>query len=145
MNDIELLPNPRSNNPIDDYTEVKPSNIHGLGLFARKFIPKDTIWWNARPKDVLVITKDQFLNLDSSHKNSLIDDFIHNLLHYSYYDNNLDALIFSLDNSRFVNHSFSPNSGGSKDGYIFSVRAIKIFTQEKKSQRITQNIHSVLG
>ena len=31
-------------NPIEEYAEVKKSKIHGLGLFAKKLIPKGTIW-----------------------------------------------------------------------------------------------------
>ncbi len=38
-----------SNNPIKEYVEVRPSKIHGLGLFAKRFIPKGTILWHARP------------------------------------------------------------------------------------------------
>lgn len=102
-------------NPIEKYTEVRPSKIHGLGLFAKKFIPKGTIWWHARPQDVLIITKDQFLTLDASHKSSLMNNFMQNLLTYSYYERELDALIFCLDDSRFINHSPNPNSGASED------------------------------
>ena len=107
--------NTKATNPIVEYTYVKPSEIHGLGLFAKKFIPKGMIWWHARPQDVLVITMDQFLTLDTSHKTSLMKDYIHTLLTYSYYERELDALIFCLDDSRFVNHSFNANSGASED------------------------------
>jgi len=44
-----------------------------------------------------------------------IDEFLHNLLTYSYYERDFDSLIFCLDNSRFVNHSFNANSGASED------------------------------
>lgn len=115
MNDIEILYNNSPINPIEEYAEVKSSDIHGLGLFAKKFIPKGTIWWHARPQDVLVITKDQFLILDSSRKTPLIKNFIHTLLTYSYYERTLDALIFCLDNSRYVNHSVNWNSHISED------------------------------
>jgi len=102
-------------NPIDEYAEVRSSNIHGLGLFAKKLIPKGTIWWHARPQDVLIISKDQFLILDTSHKSSLIENYMQSLLTYSYYERDLDALIFCLDNSRFVNHSLDPNTGASEN------------------------------
>jgi SET domain-containing protein len=102
-------------NPIEEYTEVRPSKIHGLGLFAKKFIPKGTIWWHARPQDVLIITKAQFLTLDDSHKSSLLTNYLQSLLTYSYYERVLDALIFCMDNSRYVNHSFNANSGASED------------------------------
>jgi len=111
--------NTKATNPIEEFTYVKPSEIHGLGLFAKKFIPKSTMLWHARPQDVLIITKDQFLTLDTSYKSSSIKDYIHYLLTYSYYDRELDAIIFCLDNSRFINHSFNANSGISEDESSF--------------------------
>jgi len=107
--------NPHLNNPITKYTEVKQSRIHGLGLFAKTKIAKGTIWWHARPQDVLIITKKQFLIFDSSKKSRVMEEFMKSLLTYSYYERDLDALIFCLDNSRFVNHSFNANSGASED------------------------------
>lgn len=125
MKDIEIPYNPKPTNPIEEYTEVKLSDIHGLGLFAKKLIPKGTIWWYARPQDVLIISKDQFLILDSSHKTSQMRDFLHNILTYSYYEREFDSLIFCLDNSRFVNHSFNANSGASEDENEFCAVAIR--------------------
>jgi SET domain-containing protein len=125
MNDIEIPYNPNPSNPIEEYADVKPSDIHGLGLFAKKFIPKGTIWWHAREQDVLIITKDQFLKLDSSHKTPSMKNFIHTLLTYSYYERELDALIFCLDNSRFVNHSLNGNSGISEDENGFCAMALR--------------------
>jgi len=98
-------------NPFTEYTEVRPSKIHGFGLFVKKFIPKGTVWWHARPQDVSIITKEQFLILDNSKKTSLTDSYLECLLTYSYYDKVLDVLIFCLDDSKFVNHSIDPNSG----------------------------------
>jgi SET domain-containing protein len=104
-----------SKNPINIYCEVKKSKIHGLGLFAKRFIPKNTIWWHARPEDVLIISKAQFLTLEKSIKSPILEDYFKGLLTYSYYERELDALIFCLDDSRFVNHSFEDNSGASED------------------------------
>ena len=103
--------NQSSTNPISEYAEVRKSKIHGLGLFAKKLIPKGTVWWHARPRDVILITKDQFLILDNSEKTPLINNYLDCLLTYSYYDEILDVLIFCLDDSKFVNHSINPNSG----------------------------------
>ncbi|MFX0024126.1 MAG: SET domain-containing protein [Candidatus Hermodarchaeota archaeon] len=125
MTDIEIPYNKNPINPIDDHTEVKISGIHGLGLFAKKHITKGTIWWHARPQDVLIITKNQFLILDSSYKTSIMNRFMDNLLTYSYYERDLDALIYCLDNSRYVNHSFNANSGASEDENGFCAVAIK--------------------
>jgi SET domain-containing protein len=125
MNDNEIPYNPKLINPIDDNTEVKLSDIHGLGLFAKKCIPKGTIWWHARPQDVLIIGKEQFLIMESSCKTAIMDKFIEILLTYSYYERDFDALIFCLDNSRYVNHSFNANSGATEDENGFCAVAIK--------------------
>lgn len=110
MTDAKLSYNPSSINPIEKYTEVRPSKIHGIGLFAKKLIQKGTIWWYARPQDVLIFTKNQFQILETSHNSKLIDNFIHTLLIYSYYEREYDALILCLDDSRYVNHSYDANS-----------------------------------
>ncbi|MBY8990960.1 MAG: SET domain-containing protein [Candidatus Lokiarchaeota archaeon] len=102
-------------NPIKEYAEVKSSQIHGLGLFAKKLIPKKTIFWHARPQDVLIMTKDQFLILDASNKSPLMNNYIHCILTYSYYEKDTDTLVFCLDDSRYINHSSNANSGTSKD------------------------------
>jgi len=88
MKDAQIPYNPNPTNPIDEYAEIKLSDIHGLGLFAKKLIPKG-------------------------------------LLTYSYYERDLDSLIFCLDNSRFVNHSFNANSGASKDENGFCAAALR--------------------
>lgn len=98
-------------NPIEQYAEVRESSIHGLGLFAKRLIPKGTVWWHARQQDVLIITKSQFLMLDKVPKTPLIKNYIEILLTYAYYDEILDALIFCLDDSKYVNHSDKPNTG----------------------------------
>ncbi|MFX1314610.1 MAG: SET domain-containing protein [Promethearchaeota archaeon] len=125
MKNTKIPYNRTSINPIDDYTEVHRSKIHGLGLFAKKLIPKGTIWWHARPQDVLIITRDQFKTLDTSLKTSSMKSYIHIILTYSYYEENLDALIFCLDNSRFVNHSFNANSGASVNENGLSAVALR--------------------
>ncbi|MFX0057380.1 MAG: SET domain-containing protein [Candidatus Hodarchaeota archaeon] len=125
MKNINIPYNIKTKNPIEEYAMVQPSKIHGLGLFAKKIIPKGTIWWHARPQDVLIITKGQFLTLDSSHKSPTMENYMNSLLTYSYYERDLDALIFCLDDSRYVNHSFEANSGASEDENGFCAVAQK--------------------
>jgi SET domain-containing protein len=124
MKNAEIPYNLNLINPIDEYAEVKASDIHGLGLFTKKFITKGTIWWHARPQDVLIITKKQFLILESSHNTPTMKNFIEYLLTYSYYERDLDALVYCLDNSRYVNHSFYANSGASENENGFCAVAI---------------------
>jgi SET domain-containing protein len=112
-------------NPIKEYAEVRTSQIHGLGLFAKKFIPRKTIFWHARPQDVLIMTKEQFLILDASRKSPLTNNYIQCVLTYSYYEKDNDTLIFCLDDSRFINHSSNSNSGTSKEEHGFCAIADK--------------------
>lgn len=105
-----------TNNPVDEYTEVRLSPIEGFGLFAKKLIPEGFAWFHARQKDVIVITRDQYSVFENSFKPPLIyqprliNQFSRCLLTYSFYHPTLDALIFCLDNARYVNYSESPNS-----------------------------------
>jgi SET domain-containing protein len=125
MTNIKMSYNPTLINPIEEFTEVKPSKIHGLGLYAKKFMPKGTVWWHAREKDVLIVTKDQFQTLDSSAKSSSMENYITLLLTYSYYERDFDALVFCLDNCRYVNHSPNPNSGTPEDESPFRSVALR--------------------
>ncbi len=108
---MKLLHGLSSNNPIEEYTEVKESKIQGYGLFAKKLILKGTVLWHARAQDVLILHKEQFLTLansfraPASSRPRLIEPFIRCILKYSYFDSDADALVFCLDNARYMNHS----------------------------------------
>ncbi|MFW9950639.1 MAG: SET domain-containing protein [Candidatus Thorarchaeota archaeon] len=136
MEDYRIPYNLTPKNPIEDFCEVKKSNIHGLGLFARILIPKGTVWWHARPQDILIISKDQFLTIEKSIKTVLVENYLHSLLTYSYYERDLDALIFCLDDSRYVNHSFNDNSGASEDENGFCSVALRNI---QPGEEITEN------
>ena len=103
-------------NPIMEFTEVRESKIHGFGLFAKTVIPKNTVWWRAENKDVMILDKAQFTTLANSHRESSsdspnpINSFITCFLNYAAYDSDSDAFVLSLDNARLVNHSETPNS-----------------------------------
>ena len=125
MTDKNIPYNPSSINPIEEFVEVKPSKIHGLGLFAKKLIPKGTIWWHARVEDVLIINREQFITLESSVKSSQMENYMRILLTYSYYERDLDVLIFCMDNSRYINHSLNANSGPLDDESGFRSMALR--------------------
>lgn len=97
-------------NPINSLTEVRNSPVHGLGIFAKTNIPKGTIWWQARPCDVLLIEQDQFETLKTSHHSPVSKALLEAIYTYSYYSAEDDALILILDQARYTNHSFQPNS-----------------------------------
>lgn len=81
-------------------TKVKNSDLHGLGLFADEFIPKDTIIWKLNPSFDLLLGKDLY-NLSETAKKQV--------LHYAYFDNNYNKYVLCSDDARFFNHSNTPN------------------------------------
>jgi SET domain-containing protein len=97
-------------NPITELTEVRESSTHGLGVFAKTIIPKNTIWWRVSPNEIIHVNKANYEALQSSHQDQDIHAFISTILHFSYYVKQYDALLFIPDNGRLVNHSFEPNS-----------------------------------
>lgn len=89
-------------------TEVRPSPIHGLGLFAAEFIPDGTVTWRyldgfdqRLPESILSIlsgpAKEQFLK-------------------YSYVDPVTGLYELCADDARFFNHSENPNTAGVPSG-----------------------------
>ena len=110
MKEIKPEHNTTINNPINDLTEVRNSPLEGFGIFAKVFIPKGTIWWRAAPNDILLIKREQFLTFEDSKHSPLIESLRHCILLYSFYNKDYDALVFCLDNARYVNHSYTPNS-----------------------------------
>ncbi|MBF0120780.1 MAG: SET domain-containing protein-lysine N-methyltransferase [Desulfobacterales bacterium] len=99
----------------DELTEVKESNVHGLGLFAKKDIPKGTVWWQGiNGINIILINKSQYHIFRNSVENNLSSKLWEIINIYQYYSSSLDSLVVCLDNSRFVNHSDNPNSGSDK-------------------------------
>ncbi|OLS12370.1 MAG: hypothetical protein RBG13Loki_4019 [Promethearchaeota archaeon CR_4] len=98
-------------NPAFELTEVRPSTINGLGVFARKPIPRGTMWWWARPEDVVLLTQDQYMTLQRSVRTPAVQQFLDVYLLYAYYEAPFNSLVLILDNARHINHSYSPNSG----------------------------------
>ena len=80
---------------------AKPSPIHGVGLFAEEFIPKGTITWRFDPVWDIVFPKDEVEKMPESQRR-LIKFF-------AYFSSARQAYIYSIDDSRFLNHSTHPN------------------------------------
>jgi SET domain-containing protein len=96
-------------------TKVKESKIHGLGLFADEFIPKDT-----------VIFKESRFTLKFSEEEiqmwaGIQKDFI---LTYGYLQHGVYKC--SVDNDRFINHSDSPNTIDLDDFTVIAKEDIQI-------------------
>ena len=115
--------NPLPHNPITKYTEVKESRIHGLGLFAKTTISKGTIWWHARPQDVLIISKTQFLTLDASKKSHVMEEFIKN-----------DQEIRELENKKIIRKEKKITIKKNEKDWL--KKAILKEQQEKENEKI---------
>ena len=125
-----------ANQLVNEWTEVRPSKIAGLGLFAKKFMPKGTCWFQSKPEDQILITKQQYLTLLQSNDSPLTAGFLKAIKTYSYYEKHQDALVFCIDNARYVNHSTDPNSGGDEiDSPLKSVALRDI----QEGEEITEN------
>lgn len=80
-------------------TKVKPSEIHGTGLFADEFIPKGTIIFK-ESFFTKHFTQEQYESLPQLQR-----EFIS---HYCYFLGGVWRC--SMDNDRFMNHSENPNT-----------------------------------
>ena len=82
-------------------THLRPSSIHGIGVFAAERIPAGAEVWG--------FSSGFDLDLDPS----VVEDLPRHLqewfAHFGYVDFHLDRLIVCLDNARFINHSPAPN------------------------------------
>jgi SET domain-containing protein len=82
-------------------TELKPSSIHGIGVFAVAPIAAGTPIWRFEPG--------LDLDLDPALTHELPDHVRQFLTHFAYIDRYINRLILCFDNGRFVNHSDDPN------------------------------------
>ena len=82
-------------------TELRPSPLHGIGLFASAPIPRGTAVWRFTPG------LDQHLTMLKSSAWSRTSDAFS--ITYGYLDRSTKRLILCFDNARFTNHSESPN------------------------------------
>ena len=97
------------------YTELKfVSPEIGYGIFATAFIPKGTITW---VKDELdrIIPKEDLGKMSAANQE--------NLLKYSY-RNSAGDYVFCWDLTRYVNHSYNPNSMLTTMGFEIALRDI---------------------
>ena len=90
--------------------EVRPSAIHGLGVFAAADIPSGTVWWTADVAEMITISRPQFEALVGSASSPASDALIAGIQEYSFYVEDLDLMILIPDDGRYVNHSDQPNS-----------------------------------
>jgi SET domain-containing protein len=81
-------------------TEVKPSDLHGMGVFAAHDIVEGTAVWQYNPIIDRIIQKDEIRDLP--------EHILDHLKHRAYIDITGNYVI-SLDNNQYFNHSYEPN------------------------------------
>lgn len=94
--------------PFKVETEIKKSNITnaGLGVFTKEFIKKGSSVWYYNKSSVLELTNEQLETI----KNSEHHEFNRYLTEYMYFNTGLNKSIIDLDNTKFINHSYEPNT-----------------------------------
>ncbi|HMP85612.1 MAG TPA: SET domain-containing protein [Candidatus Paceibacterota bacterium] len=80
---------------------LKKSGIHGIGLFAKENIPKGKKVWEFTIGFDLSMSKDEVDSLSDAAKEQF--------LNYAYISKDTGKYILCSDDSRFFNHSNTPN------------------------------------
>ena len=81
---------------------AKPSKIQGVGLFADEKIPKGTITWRFNPRFDILFDLEEVRQMSPGHR-ELIE-------RYAYLSTTTGKYVYSIDDSRFTNHSSTNNN-----------------------------------
>jgi SET domain-containing protein len=82
-------------------TKLGQSKIEGIGLFADQFIPKGTVTWKFDPRFDIYFESGEVEKMSELQKDLII--------HFAYLSKKSGKYVYSLDNTRFTNHSARPN------------------------------------
>ncbi|MFW6079231.1 MAG: SET domain-containing protein [Gemmatimonadota bacterium] len=82
-------------------TRLAPSSIHGIGIFADRFIPEGTTVWAFVSGFDLVVDPDELSRLSEPARRQFRK--------YSYLDPHLRKYVLCFDDARFMNHADEPN------------------------------------
>lgn len=82
-------------------TKIAPSKIQGIGLFADQFIAKGTVTWKFDLRFDLYFSTDQVNDMPATQKELILT--------YAYLSKVSGKYVYSIDNTRFTNHSANPN------------------------------------
>ena len=99
---------------------LKPSNLHGIGVFTEEDISKNFCIVEASPLLDINLTEEQFSCLTSKEQEEI--------KHHGHFDKVLNKWHVDFDMTRFANHSVDCNlkqSYNEKGYHISSVRDIK--------------------
>jgi SET domain-containing protein len=82
-------------------TKLDLSGIHGIGLFADEFIPKDTVIWKFNALIDLRCSEEEIQKLSRDSRRQIEK--------YSYREKHSGLYVLCGDDARFFNHSTTPN------------------------------------
>ena len=83
-------------------TKIAPSAIHGMGLFAEEFIPKEAVIWKFVAGFDKTFTREQIESFPPA---------VHVFLtKYAYFSKKTGRYRLDSDNGRYFNHSKTPNT-----------------------------------
>lgn len=80
-------------------TDVRPSSVHGRGVFARDFVPCGTVVWVMDRDSTLALTRAQWAVLSASESDDLSNAF-----RWHGFEEQ-EHIVVDLDNARYLNHS----------------------------------------
>jgi len=83
-------------------TALKASRLHGIGLFAAERIPANTVIWRFDPAFDLHFPKAAYASAPAVQK--------HHIDYYGFLSKATREHIYSLDDSRFMNHADAPST-----------------------------------
>jgi uncharacterized protein len=82
-------------------TNLAPSRIHGIGLFAAEDIPRGTVIWRRDPSIDVELTEEQLEALAPPSREQIVK--------YTYLDIVRRTYVLCGDDARFFNHEDAPN------------------------------------
>ena len=83
-------------------TSARPSKIEGIGLFADERIQKGTVTWRFNPRFDILFDHAEVKQMPPEHR-ELIE-------RYAYLSTTTGKYVYSIDDSRFTNHSSVKNN-----------------------------------
>jgi SET domain-containing protein len=108
-------------------TEVKPSSIHGTGLFSKEKLFKEQVIWVMHKNFDCAFTKHEWDLLPKPAKNYLQT--------YMYWSERLKKYVGCIDDSRHMNHSESPNT---KSIYFNTLNEVPPFMRDSARMKNEQ-------
>ena len=85
-------------------TKTGPSSIHGIGLFAEEFIPKETMTWRFDRSVDGIYTKSEVERLPEPKRTEILG------MHFAYLSKQTGRYVDCGDSARFMNHADESNT-----------------------------------